>query len=243
MHWSLGHGAQLLFRRKWRKFDTLLFFFTLLVHIVCIVKWNEIFCSMGQVFEWIFLVLHVFWKVCNWDPKLNWPRKCWLWSFSVRLCLVFLSCYLHEQKFARFAQLWFSFNDMNYLRWLVWEVFWSVLYLCPYFLTIGVSNNNWWASSTQSNLFPMFFPLQAFNCQSSDESILWLPLKIIYSFFIVFFFIFKSLSTFYSVSRKSCFLKYSKEPNNSVSRWCPSWCQKRNFGLLRLGKTWTFSDA
>ena len=39
----------------------------------------------------------------------------------------------------------------------------------------------------QSNLSPMFFRLQAFNGQSSDESILWLVSKILYSFSIVFF--------------------------------------------------------
>ena len=141
----------------------------------------------------------------------------WIDHETIGFCVLcrtvprFLSSCLHGQKFARFAQLWFYFNDMNNLRWLVWEVFWTVFYLCPYFLTIGVSKNNWWASSMQSNVFPMFFRLQAFNCQSSDESILWLLLKILYSFFIVFFFIVKSLSMFYSVSGKSCFLKYNKK--------------------------------
>ena len=130
-------------------------------------------------------------------------------EFFCQIVPRFLSSYLHEQKFARFAQLWFSFNDMKYLRWLVWEVFWSVPYLRDYFLTIGDSINNWWASSMQSNVFPMFFRLQAFNCQSSDESIFWLVLKNLYSFFMVFFNV-KCLSMFYSVSRKSCFLKYKK---------------------------------
>ena len=87
----------------------------------------------------------------------------------------------------------------------------------------------------QSNLSPMFFRLQAFNGQSSDESILWLVLKSFYSIF-MFLFIVKCLSMFYSVSRKSCFLKHKKKLFNAASRWCPSWCQKRNFGLLRLGK-------
>ena len=63
----------------------------------------------------------------------------------------------------------------------------------------------------QSNLFPIFFRLQAFICQSSDESILWLLLKILYAFFIVFFFIVKSLSMFYSVSHKNYFVKYNKK--------------------------------
>ena len=155
----------------------------------------------------------------------------------------FLSSCLHGQKFARFAQLWFSFNDMNYLRWLVWEVFWTVFYLCPYFLTIGVSKNNWWASSMQSNVFPMFFRLQAFNCQSSDESILWLLLKILYSFFIVFFSLSRVSPCSTPFPAEVVFWSIIKKTNYSASRWCPSWCQKRNFGLLRLGKTWTFSDA
>ena len=164
-------------------------------------------------------------------------------EFFCQVVPLFLSSYRHERKFARFAQLWLSFNDMKYLRWLVWEVFWSVLYLRDYFLTIGESINNWWASSMQSNLFPMFYRPQAFNCQSSDESILWLLLKILYSFFIAFFSLSRVCPCSTAFRAKVVFWSILKEPINSGSCWCPTWCQKRNLSLLRLGKTWRFSDA
>ena len=81
LHRSLGSGAQMLFRRKWRNLDTLLFFFILFVNIVCIVVWIEFFSAVGQVFQWSFLALHVFWNVCNWVPQLNWPRNDWFLSY------------------------------------------------------------------------------------------------------------------------------------------------------------------
>ena len=89
VHRSLGPGVRMSFRCKWRKLDSLLFSIILLVNINCIVNSNEIFCSMGQVPEWSFLVLHVFWVVCNWDLKLNWPRKYWLLSFLSDCALFF----------------------------------------------------------------------------------------------------------------------------------------------------------
>ena len=186
MHRSLGPGPQMLFRRKWRKLDTLLSFF----HIVGqyslhrYFKWDFFFNGSG--FREKFSRIAQFSKSLQLGSKIELNTKGLTFEFFVRLWLVFLSSYPHGQKIARFAQLWFSFGGMKKFGWLVWEVFWSVLCSCPYFLTIGVSNNNWWASSTQSNLFPMFIRLQAFNSQSSDESILWLLLKVLYSFFMVF---------------------------------------------------------
>ena len=55
-------------------------FLILFVNIVCIVDWIEFFSAVGQVFQWSFLALHIFWNVCNWVPKLNWPRNDWFLS-------------------------------------------------------------------------------------------------------------------------------------------------------------------
>ena len=45
----------------------------------------------------------------------------------------------------------FSFDEIKSFRWLVWGIFWSVLYMCPFFSAMEFSNIVWWASSMQFN--------------------------------------------------------------------------------------------
>ena len=78
---TLGPGAQKLLRHKWRKMDIASLHFRFVGENSCIVSWNETFSSVGHVSGWSFLVLHSCGNVCNWIPKVIWPRMDWFWGF------------------------------------------------------------------------------------------------------------------------------------------------------------------
>ena len=42
---------------------------------------NELFSAVFQVLDWSFLELHFYGNVCNWMPKVIWPRMDWFWGF------------------------------------------------------------------------------------------------------------------------------------------------------------------
>ena len=73
-HWP---GAQIWFRHKWRKLVTA----CLLLHCIdgysCLCYWNGSSSAAFQVLDWSFLVLHFYGNVCNWIPKVIWPRMDW----------------------------------------------------------------------------------------------------------------------------------------------------------------------
>ena len=77
MHTCLWPCAQIWFRHKWRK----LVLASLLLHFIdwysCLRYWNEFFSAVFQVLDWSFLVLHFDGNVCNWIPKVIWPRMDW----------------------------------------------------------------------------------------------------------------------------------------------------------------------
>ena len=81
MHTCLWPGAEIWFRYKWRKLVTA----SLLLHFIdghsCLRYWNEFFSAVFQVLDWSFLVLHFYGNVCNWIPKVIWPRLDWFWDF------------------------------------------------------------------------------------------------------------------------------------------------------------------
>ena len=74
MHTCHRPGAQLWFRHKWRKLVTA----SLLLHCIdgysCLRYLNGSFSAAFQVLHWSFLVLHFDENVCNWIPKVIWPR-------------------------------------------------------------------------------------------------------------------------------------------------------------------------
>ena len=76
MHTSLGPGAQMLFKQKWRKMDSLLFLFTILVNIVASFMKMSFFNLRVRFLGWSFLVLQCYGIVCNWVPKVIWTRLC-----------------------------------------------------------------------------------------------------------------------------------------------------------------------
>ena len=81
MHTCLWSGAQICFRDKWRNLVSAF----LLLHCIDgysgLRYWNELFSAVFQVLDWRFLVLHFDWNVCNWIPKVIWPRMNWFWGF------------------------------------------------------------------------------------------------------------------------------------------------------------------
>ena len=80
-HWP---GAQTWFRHKWRKLVRA----SLLLHCIdwycCLRYWNAFFSAVFQVLDWSFL-LPFDGNVCNWIPKVIWPRMDWIWIFCWKL--------------------------------------------------------------------------------------------------------------------------------------------------------------
>ena len=60
----------------------ILFYFIVLMGIVASVIGMS-FLAVFQVLDWSFFVLHFYGNVCNWIPKLIWPRTDWFWGFSL----------------------------------------------------------------------------------------------------------------------------------------------------------------
>ena len=63
----------------------LLFYFIVLMGIVASVIGMSFFSAVFQVLNWSFLVLHFDGNVCNWIPKVIWPRMYWFWGFCWKM--------------------------------------------------------------------------------------------------------------------------------------------------------------
>ena len=61
------------------------------------------------------------------DSKSDLTTNGLILGFFVGKWLLWLTSYLYGLKFAKIAQLFFFFDDINFFRCLVWGVFWSVL--------------------------------------------------------------------------------------------------------------------
>ena len=59
----------------------LLFYFVVSMGIVASVIGMVFFSAVFQVLDWSFFVLHFYGNVCNWMPKVIWPRMDWFWGF------------------------------------------------------------------------------------------------------------------------------------------------------------------
>ena len=104
----------------------LLFYFSVLVGIVASLIGRGFFSAVFQVLDWSFLVLHFDGNVCNWIPKVIWPRMDWFWGF------------LLENGFFRWLNICMDWNLQellnccsfwrhHFFRCLGWGEFWSVL--------------------------------------------------------------------------------------------------------------------
>ena len=63
----------------------LLFYFIVLIGTVTSVILKSFFSTVFQVLDWSFLVLHFDGNVCNWIPKVIWPRMDWFWGFLLKI--------------------------------------------------------------------------------------------------------------------------------------------------------------
>ena len=63
----------------------LLFYFIVLMGTVASVIGMSFFSAVFQVLDWSFLVLHFYGNVCNWIPKVIWPRMDWFWGFCWKM--------------------------------------------------------------------------------------------------------------------------------------------------------------
>ena len=157
-HWP---GAQICFRHKWRK----LFTASLLLHCIgwysCFRYWNEFFSTVFQVLDWSFLKLHFDGNVCDWFPKVIWPRMDWFWGF-VRKWLFSLTSYLYGLESATLAHLLIVVDDIKFFRCFVRGVFWSVLQKCLYFFAVDFCNIDWYVLGMQFNFIFFFLFLPAY---------------------------------------------------------------------------------
>ena len=119
-----------------------LFYFIVLMGIVASVIGMS-FLAVFHVLDWSVLVLHFYGNVCNRIPKKIWPRMGWFKGFLLENGFFRWLHICMEWKPARNAQLLFFFDDIKFFRSLVWGIFWSVLWKCLYFLSIGFCNINW----------------------------------------------------------------------------------------------------
>ena len=81
MHTCLWTGAQIWFRHKRRKLVTASHLLHCFDGHSCLRFWNEFFSAVFQVLDWISLVLRFDGNVCNWIPKMIWPRMELFWDF------------------------------------------------------------------------------------------------------------------------------------------------------------------
>ena len=85
MHTCLWPGAQLWFRHKWGKLVTASLLLLCIDGCSCLRYWNEFVSVVFSVLDWSFLLLHFDGNVCNWIPKVIWPRMDWVWVFCWKM--------------------------------------------------------------------------------------------------------------------------------------------------------------
>ena len=86
MHTCLLPGAQIWFRRKWRKLVTASTSLDCIDGYRPFRYWNDVFYALFRVLDWFFLVFHFEGNVCFWIPKVIWPRMDWFWGFLFKNC-------------------------------------------------------------------------------------------------------------------------------------------------------------
>ena len=96
--------AQIWFRHKWGKLVTASLLLDCIDWYSCLRYWNEFFAAVFQVLDWSFLVLRFDGNVCNWIPKVMWPRMDWFWGF------------LLENGFFRWIHICMDWNLLEMLK-------------------------------------------------------------------------------------------------------------------------------
>ena len=123
-HWA---GAQIWFRHKWRKLVTASLLLNCIDGYSCLRYWCEFFSAVFQVLDWSFLVLHFYGNVCNWIPKVIWPRMDWFWGFLLENGFFRWLHICMEWNLQEMLNCFSFFDDIKFFRCLVWGIFWSSL--------------------------------------------------------------------------------------------------------------------
>ena len=96
----LKYGSDII-EGKWLQ---LLFYFIILTGRVTAVIGIRFFSAVFHVLDWSFLLLHFDGNVCNWIPKMIWPRMDWFWGF------------LLEKSFFRWLNICMDWNLQELLN-------------------------------------------------------------------------------------------------------------------------------
>ena len=115
-HWP---GAQIWFRHKWRKLVTASLLLLCIDGYSCLRYWNEFFSAVFQVLDWSFLVLHFYGNVCNWIPKVIWPRMDWFWGFCWKMAsfVDFISVWSEICKKCSIVDLFWRHQIFSLFSW------------------------------------------------------------------------------------------------------------------------------
>ena len=240
MHTTLVPGAQMLFRRKWRKWDKIHFYFIVLVIIVASIN-GTIFSHLWVIFL-IEVLLYCFFTKSFAIVFQNWFDHDWIDS-GVFLIECASFCCRHTCKnwsLEKSLKFFFQFGDKKFFRDLVWEEFWCVPLLCPSDLAIRFSNNDWGALSMQS-----VFTFYNLPCSGCDQ-MLWSKISVItitsenqlllFTNFVLFVFWGSNSYTVIFV-----FWVILMEPVNGRAPWWPPWCIRNLFLVGGIQKeSWTF---
>ena len=204
--------------------------------------WEWVFPSLFQVLGWSFLVLHFYVNVCNLIPKVIWPRTDWFWSFSLEsgLFVDFISA-TAEMCMNGSSVCVFFFDDIKTFRWIVWGVFWSVLWMCPFFSAIDFSNIVWWVLSMQSNFTSYNKVSSSVSFVTSIDEITIISSEKYMNRFHIFYD--NCQLMFYSVYCNSFFSKNNHRSLTATARWWLRCCRNFFCGWRKLERTWTFCVA
>ena len=136
-------GAQICFRHKWGKLVTASLLLDCIDWYSCLRYWNEFFAAVFQVLNWSFHVFHFDGNVCNWIPKVMWPRMDEFWGFLLKNGVFRWHHICADWNLQKFLSCYYLLTTSIFLRCLVWGVFWSVLEKCLCFSAVGFCNIDW----------------------------------------------------------------------------------------------------
>ena len=179
--------------------------------------------------------MHFYWKVCNFAPKVNWPRMERIWTSSVHLCFVSSSPYLHGLKSARKCHFCFASLDIKSSRWKIWGVFFE--FACTYQISDFLIPFHE-LHQCNTTFLPLIVRPSAFFLVGSDRIFFSITSKTNYNVLsFLSLFIFFCCSTAFTAVVVSWMIFI--EPFWASVRWWHHWCRNCSSGLVKLEKTWT----
>ena len=158
MQTCIWPDAQILLRHKWRKLATASLFIVWTGKVASVIGMSFFICLSG--FRLKFSRIALLRKRLQLDSKSDLTTNGLILEFFVGVRIFSLTPYLHVLNFAWIARMCCSFDDIKFFGWLVWGLFSSVLFLCPYFLVTRFCNLASWALAMHL-YFPFFVRLSS----------------------------------------------------------------------------------